>query len=231
MCARRAKSSLHEPSSLTTFLSMPEPLRLETTDDERVGPTGDHGPQSSSRPRAWVLLSGGMDSATCLAFYLHAGFHVQCLHVDFGQLASRPESVASKRIAQHFDVLLTVLRWTPSTTHLRGEIVGRNAFLLAGASMEIGHRHGVLALGIHAGTRYYDCSPAFVTAMQVILDGYSGGRLRLGTPFLKWSKKEVVAYGRSEGVPFHLTYSCERNEKTPCGKCQSCRDRSDLDAS
>ena len=204
-------------------------MRLDNSVQEADESPYDRDAQSPP-PRAWVLLSGGMDSATCLAFYLQAGFRVHCLHVDFGQLASRAESIASKHVAQHFDVLLTVLRWTASTNQLRGEIVGRNAFLLAGASMEIGHRHGVLALGIHAGTRYYDCSPGFVTAMQMILDGYSGGRIRLGTPFLNWSKKEIIAYGRSERVPFHLTYSCERDGNTPCGKCQSCRDRSDLAA-
>ena len=194
----------------------------------RSNATRDRVPRSISPPCAWVLLSGGIDSATCVAFYLRAGFSVQCLHVDFGQLASRAESVASKRIASHFGVSLTILRWTASDRMQLGEIVGRNVFLVSGAVMEIGRRHGILAMGIHAGTPYYDCSPDFVSAMQVILDGYTGGTVLMGTPFLKWSKNEVFAYAKTQGVPFHLTYSCEQDSTAPCQKCRSCQDRSEL---
>lgn len=38
-------------------------------------------------PRAWLLLSGGIDSAACLAFYLKQGFRVECFHINFGQAA------------------------------------------------------------------------------------------------------------------------------------------------
>lgn len=195
---------------------------------DRPNATGDRAPRSFSTPCAWVLLSGGIDSATCVAFYLRAGFNVQCLHVDFGQRASRAESVASKRIARHFDVSLTMLHWTTPRRQLPGEIVGRNVFLVSGAAMEIGHGHGILAMGIHAATPYYDCSPDFVSTMQVILDGYSGGRIRMGAPFLNWSKQEVIVYAKSQGVPFHLTYSCEQESDAPCETCRSCRDRSNV---
>ncbi len=54
-------------------------------------------------PRAVVLLSGGMDSATALAMALKDGFEVTALSVDYGQ-RHRKEVEAARKIAKHFGV-------------------------------------------------------------------------------------------------------------------------------
>jgi len=54
-------------------------------------------------PKAVVLLSGGMDSATALAITKAAGFDVLALTVDYGQ-RHRREIEAASRIAKHFRV-------------------------------------------------------------------------------------------------------------------------------
>lgn len=54
-------------------------------------------------PRAVVLLSGGMDSATALAIALKEGFEITALSVDYGQ-RHRKELEAARRIAKHFGV-------------------------------------------------------------------------------------------------------------------------------
>ncbi len=54
-------------------------------------------------PRAVVLLSGGMDSATALAIALRDGFEVTALSVDYGQ-RHRKEIDAAKKVAKHFGV-------------------------------------------------------------------------------------------------------------------------------
>jgi len=51
--------------------------------------------------RAVVLLSGGLDSSTCLAIALSKGREVHPLTVDYGQ-RHRKEVAAAKRIAKHF---------------------------------------------------------------------------------------------------------------------------------
>lgn len=181
-------------------------------------------------PRAWLLLSGGIDSSACLAFYLKQGFDVECFHISFGQPALLKELTAAKRIARHFDVPLTVLRWSGAAGFEAGEIVGRNAFFFMAALMEIGRDTGVLVSGIHAGTPYFDCSEGFFSTLQSVFDGYCNGRVRLAAPFIEWSKLEVFAFCRSERVPVNLTYSCEKGMDEPCGKCLSCRDRRALDA-
>ena len=183
-----------------------------------------------SQQRAWLLLSGGIDSAGCLALYLKQGFHVECIHISFGQLAQKCERVAAGRVARHFEVPLRVLQWTGSVNVKDGEIVGRNAFLLLGALMEIDGNTGILATGLHAGTLYFDCSQEFMSAMQTVVDGYCDGRVKLAAPFIEWSKQQVFAFCRAEGVPIEMTYSCEKGPELPCGKCLSCRDRKTLNA-
>ena len=180
--------------------------------------------------RAWLLLSGGIDSAACLAFYLKQGFPVECLHVSFGQPGFSHERSAAKRIALHFSTPLEILRWSGSMEFQEGEITGRNAFLLMAALTEIGENTGLLATGIHAETSYYDCSEDFLSAMQIVVDGYCDGRVKLATPFAKWTKQQVFAFCKSERVPIDLTYSCERGTEKPCRECLSCLDRRALDA-
>ena len=181
-------------------------------------------------PRVWLLLSGGIDSTACLSFYLKERYSVECIHIDYGQLGSKHEHAAVERVVLHYNVPLTVLRWSGNNDFKSGEIVGRNAFLLIGSLMEIGTQSGILATGIHAGTPYFDCSKTFIASLQAVVDGYCAGRVRLAAPFLEWSKLEVYEYCKFQDVPIDKTYSCEEGMTKECGECLSCLDRRALDA-
>ncbi len=52
------------------------------------------------RPRAVVLLSGGLDSATVLAVARRDGYHTHCLAFDYGQ-RHRHEIDCARRVADH----------------------------------------------------------------------------------------------------------------------------------
>jgi 7-cyano-7-deazaguanine synthase len=52
-----------------------------------------------SRPKAVCLLSGGLDSSTCLAYAIREGFEAYALSFDYGQ-RHRSELAAAGRIAQ-----------------------------------------------------------------------------------------------------------------------------------
>ena len=90
---------------------------------------------------------------------------------------------------------------------------------------------GIIALGIHKGTPYYDCTEKFVKDINRILEGYTDGRVIFEAPFIKWNKKMVYDYCIDNHIPIHLTYSCELGDENHCGKCRSCLDRSSLNVS
>jgi len=181
-------------------------------------------PNTRARSLCVVLLSGGIDSAACVRFYLQQHFSIRGLFVNYGQTSAVPEKRAAKAVAAYYRIPLAVVTWYGLEQKRSGAIKGRNAFLLFGGLMEIPGNVRVLAIGVHAGTNYADCSPIFVRKVQSVLDLYTAGRLQLGTPFLKWTKRDIWAYAKTNNVPLHLTYSCERGVKQPCGACPSCRD-------
>jgi 7-cyano-7-deazaguanine synthase len=165
-----------------------------------------------------------MDSAACVDFYLQGRFAVSGLFVDYGQVARIQERRSAGRIANHYGIELRSLCVDGVRCHSDGLVIGRNAFLLFAALMESNQVFDLIAAGVHAGTQYYDCSSSFIKTMQAAFDGYSGGRVRIGAPFLEWSKLDVWDYCQNRDVPISLTYSCEVGGETPCGRCLSCRD-------
>ena len=184
----------------------------------------------SSSSKVTVLLSGGIDSTACLAYYLDEGFHVDGLFIDYGQKGAKNEVRAAKSVCRHFRVPLSVVRLTRATRKGAGLIVGRNAFLLLTAVLEFQAKAGVIAIGIHSGTRYRDCSPFFIRSIQGVFDACTGGALQIGVPFLKWKKQDIWAFAKKKDVPLSLTYSCERGVAQPCGSCDSCLDLEKLHA-
>ena len=52
-----------------------------------------------------------------------------------------------------------------------GFVIGRNALFLFTALMESEETFDLIAIGVHAGTQYYDCSDSFLKLMQALFDG------------------------------------------------------------
>ena len=46
--------------------------------------------------------------------------------------------------------------------------------------------------------------------------------IRIATPLITLTKKEIVEKGLSLDAPLHLTWSCYKNEDDPCDICDSC---------
>lgn len=185
-------------------------------------------PASPPMKMADVLVSGGIDSAALMAFYLRQNFDLRALFVDFGQPASKQELNAARSLCKHYGVPLSILTAKCDTTFSPGEIPGRNAFLVFAAMLVCQGRPGLIAIGIHEGPPYYDCSEGFLNAVQAIVDGYAAGRIRIAAPFLKWNKLMVWEFCKESELPVDLTYSCEKGGSTPCRICPSCKDREAL---
>lgn len=179
---------------------------------------------SSTPCNCVVLLSGGIDSTACVDFYLKQAIAVSGLHVSYGQPAAQREEEAARTIASHYRIPLSVVKMAGSRAKSHGETLGRNAFLIFTALMELDVSRAMVALGVHSGTPYYDCSKGFVKAAQAIVDGQCDGRIRLAAPFLEWTKREIWEYCLQRSVPIDHTYSCEKGLDQPCGNCISCRD-------
>ena len=188
------------------------------------------GKNMNNKINTCVLLSGGIDSAACLHFYLKQRRTVNALYIDYGQLSASYELKAAEQISQYYGTNLKVLKLEGVLTSKKDYICGRNLFLLGVALMEMPNAN-IIALGIHAGTSYSDCDVLFIEKMQSVFDIYAKGTVQLGVPFLGWSKNEVWQYCKQQKVPLDLTYSCEYGKKQPCGKCLSCKDLEALNAS
>ena len=53
----------------------------------------------------------------------------------------------------------------------------------------------------------------------------SGKQVKIEAPFVKMTKKDVVAKGLELKVPYELTWSCYEGHDKPCGVCGTCIDR------
>ncbi|MHC5057066.1 MAG: 7-cyano-7-deazaguanine synthase [Planctomycetota bacterium] len=177
---------------------------------------------------ATILLSGGIDSAACVHLLAARGFSTSAVFVDYGQAAAAAERQSAAKVAHHYGTPLAVIQLRLGQSYATGEIPGRNALFALAAYAHSSPPPGVLALGIHGGAPYYDCTPRFAEVLAEMLASYSAGRTRLLLPFAEWNKANVVSYCRAEGVPLELTYSCEEGGASPCGNCLSCRDREAL---
>jgi 7-cyano-7-deazaguanine synthase len=182
-------------------------------------------PQKNMSIDALVLLSGGIDSATCARCLQDQGFDVSCVFVNYGQLAAQPEQRAATVIAEMLGMRLSVISISAQRQFGTGEILGRNAFLVLAAMTICEVKSGVIGLGIHAGTPYYDCGPAFLASINRLIAEYSDGRVRVTAPFICWNKKDIFDYYLRAGYPSDIAYSCEAGQVPPCGTCASCRDR------
>ncbi len=179
-------------------------------------------------PEILVLLSGGIDSAACVSFFLDLGRPICGLFIDYQQASVQQESKASEAIADYLGIRLFKTKWSGLSFKKDGLIVSRNAFLLTAALMEAPFSIKTIALGVHNGTAYADCSVDFIKAMQAVFNMYPEKKISISTPFIQWNKHDIYDYAFAHNVPVHLTYSCELGDCEPCGKCLSCIDREEL---
>jgi 7-cyano-7-deazaguanine synthase len=205
------------------------------------------------RPGSVVLLSGGMDSATCLAWASRSDPPVHALTVLYGQRHAR-EVAAARALARRYRVARHVVLRLPlgpllrsSLTDRRRRLPGpggrpgripstyvpaRNTILLAVAlGYAESHRLGSIYLGANAidYSGYPDCRPAFLRAFERVarLGTRAAAehrvRVRIRAPLLRMSKADIVRAGDRLGVPWAATWSCYAGGSRPCGRCDACR--------
>lgn len=204
------------------------------------------------KPKAVVLLSGGLDSAVTLYCALDMGYDCHCLGFNYGQ-KHKKEMRLSKLIARQAGVKFTVLKlvfpWkgsslvdnsvsipsgrTPKEIKAKGVpstyVPARNTiFLSMAASMAEAIGARAIFIGAHSedSSGYPDCRIGYLKAFNnVIKLGTKAGnekKLELKFPLIGLGKSGIIEFGKKLGVPFRLTWSCYKGGKRPCGKCDSC---------
>ncbi|QDQ39868.1 7-cyano-7-deazaguanine synthase QueC [Legionella geestiana] len=189
--------------------------------------------------KAVVLLSGGLDSATCLAMAREAGYETHALSFDYGQrhageLQAARAVAAALGAAEHRVVTLDIGQFGGSAlTDSRiavpdhGEagsgipvtyVPARNTVFLAialGFAESIGA--DVLYIGVNSVdySGYPDCRPAFIEAFERLANlatksGVEGQAFRIHAPLQHLDKADIIREGVRLGVDYALTVSCYR---------------------
>jgi 7-cyano-7-deazaguanine synthase len=205
-------------------------------------------------PKAIVLLSGGLDSATAAALAIADGYEAIALSFHYGQRHKR-ELVAAKQVAEHLGIRehfvmdVNLSQWGGSALTdesiampidgIQSEVIpttyvpGRNTVFLAIAlSLAEAKGAGAIYLGINAVdySGYPDCRPEYLAAYQNLATlssraGVEGNAPQLVAPLVLDSKVDIVRRALKLGVPIALTWSCYQGGEEPCGVCDSCRIR------
>jgi 7-cyano-7-deazaguanine synthase len=200
---------------------------------------------------AVVLLSGGIDSAVCLAIAKDIGFEVHALTIDYAQ-RHNIEIDAAKRVAEHFGVCSHIVLHAPIHKFCRVPLIGcgpiptdrtvtdimggispvyvpaRNSILLAFALSlaEVKNAESIyIGCNQDDAAGFPDCRYEFLKAWEQIANiGICGPPVKVRAPLINLTKQQVVENGNKYKVPFDLTISCYQpsHDGTPCNKCDAC---------
>jgi 7-cyano-7-deazaguanine synthase len=202
-----------------------------------------------------VLLSGGLDSATTLAWARREGHECWCLSVDYGQRHA-VEIEAAARIARalgaagHRIQKLDLSQMGGSALTDRSIAVpvsgiqpgipvtyvpARNTILL---SVALGWAEVLGAASIFVGANsvdysgYPDCRPEYLAAFEQMANlatkaAIEGRRMQVRGPLVDLSKAQIVRLALELGVDPAMTVSCYQPdaEGRACGACDACRIR------
>ncbi len=205
-----------------------------------------------TEPRAVVLVSGGLDSATVLALARAAGRSCYALSFDYGQ-RHRVELEAAARVAlalgaaEHrlmpiglgaiggsalTDPSIAVPEAATSGIPVT-YVPARNTVFLAlalGWAEVLDAREIWLGVNAVDYSGYPDCRPEFIAAFEVLANlatraGVEGERMAIHAPLISMTKADIVRRGAALGVDYGLTVSCYQPDAAgrACGRCDSCR--------
>lgn len=188
--------------------------------------------------KAVCLLSGGLDSSTCLALARRQGYDCHALSFDYGQ-RHRVELQAAARVAAALGAAahrvirigtfggsaLTGDAEVPKARSL--EEIGRGipatyvparntiflSFALAWAEVL---EAADIFIGVNAldYSGYPDCRPEYIEAFERMANlatkaGVEGHtRIRIHAPLISMTKADIVRLGHDLGLDFSLTHSC-----------------------
>ena len=196
------------------------------------------------KPKALVLLSGGVDSTTLLYYVKKVLKYtdVAALIFDYGQ-KHKKEIEYAKKNAEKLKVKYKVRKidvFTEDSHPLKNGLIpnskedkqyktvvpARNLLFISYAVREAmleGCQDVFIASCMNDFKSYPDCRKEFIESLCKATSLAYG--VRIYAPFAEMEKKKIVEIGRKLGVDFDETWSCYKGLDKPCGKCNACAER------
>ncbi len=197
-----------------------------------------------------VLVSGGMDSCVTSTIAKLNSENIAFLHSNYGQRTEERELKSFNAIADFYNVKeRLILNFThlskiggscltdkniavPKADLENNDIPNsyvpfRNANLLS-ATVSWAEVIGANAIYIGAveedSSGYPDCRRSFYDAFEKTIEEGTkpNTSIKIITPLINMSKKEIVLKGFELNSPIELSWSCYKSDLTPCGECDSC---------
>ncbi|MFZ8928406.1 MAG: 7-cyano-7-deazaguanine synthase QueC [Pseudohongiellaceae bacterium] len=202
--------------------------------------------------KAVVLISGGLDSATCLAIARDQGYSCYGLSFDYGQRHRSElvfaEKAATNAVLEDYKVITIDMRGVGGSALTDSSIAvpeketdgipvtyvpARNTVFLsyALAWAEVLNAEAIF-IGVNAldYSGYPDCRTEFIEAFQAMANlatkqTVEGSSITIKTPLINKTKAEIITLGSSLGVDYSQTVSCYQADEAgrACGVCDSCR--------
>lgn len=202
--------------------------------------------------KAIILLSGGLDSITVLAYAKQQGYSCYALSFEYGQ-RHNAEVLAARQIALDYQVIehkvidiglasiggsaLTDDKIDVPVAPQEGipvtYVPARNTIFLAfalGWAEVVPAQHIFIGVNAVDFSGYPDCRPEFIASFQQLASlatkaGIEGHPVKIHTPLINLSKAEIIQLGTELGVDYRKTVSCYAadREGRACGVCDACR--------
>ena len=197
-----------------------------------------------------LLLSGGMDSTTCLWWIRrHRTEEIHTLSIDYHQRhrielesAAQVAERSGVRTHQQIEIDLAQIGGSPLTDESRHlptarehrqaatVVPFRNLLFVtaAAACAEVLGIGDIYISPVRDDYRSYrDCRREFYDSLEETLRLGAGEQrdIQLHTPFVDKWKTEVLALGLELGVPYELTHTCYTGRRPACGECDACAER------
>ncbi len=200
--------------------------------------------------KAVILVSGGMDSCVTAATAISDGHTPAFLHMNYGQKTEKRELKAFYDIVNHYKVKTKLVVDISHLSDIGGSCLTdsqidvpdanlenpdipvsyvpfRNANILSAA---VSWAEILEATAIYIGaveedsSGYPDCRRSFFDAFESVIDTGTKPKtnIKIATPLIALSKKEIIEKGISLDAPLHFTWSCYQNDDVPCKECDSC---------
>lgn len=201
--------------------------------------------------KAVVSFSGGLDSTTCLSWSIKKGFKPVAVSFDYGQ-RHKKEINSARKIASLLGVELVEVKlslpWFSVSSLVNRDIpiesvplekINKNnripstyvplrnlifASILSSYAESIGARYVIMGPNAIDFSGYPDCRPKFYMYLNLALRiGSKNGNIKILTPLINLSKKEIIKLALKLKAPIQYSWSCYKGGKKPCGECDSCK--------